>query len=116
MWTPCDTQIPVSNAAVSITALQDEEDDAYKMVGISQPHGNDVLMGRGGKNNQHEGNEQLREIGRERYQDYREASKKGKSEISRELVKIVRELTPPGRCVVYEIVGGCIRCALLNAF
>ena len=54
-------------------------------------------MGRGGKNNQHVGNEQLREIARERCRVYQVASKKGKSVISRDLVRIVRALDPPGR-------------------
>lgn len=74
-------------------------DDAYRMTNIEQPHENDVLMGRGGKNNQHIGNEKLREVARGRCDDYRQATKKGKSEISRELVRIVRDMTPPGRYV-----------------
>jgi hypothetical protein len=61
------------------------------------PHENDVLMGRGGKNNQHVGNEKLRTLARVECENYRLASKKGKSYISRELVKKVREMLPPGR-------------------
>jgi hypothetical protein len=68
------------------------------MSDISTPHKNDVLMGRGGKNNQHSGNEKLRGLARTRCEDYRRASKKGKSDISRELIKSVRKWTPPGRC------------------
>mmetsp|Transcript_22772 Transcript_22772/g.34454 ORF Transcript_22772/g.34454 Transcript_22772/m.34454 type:complete len:341 (-) Transcript_22772:72-1094(-) len=62
-----------------------------------EPHENDILMGRGGKNNQHVGNEKLRGFARLESENYRVASKKGKSNISRELVKKVRELDPPGR-------------------
>mmetsp|Transcript_23254 Transcript_23254/g.34333 ORF Transcript_23254/g.34333 Transcript_23254/m.34333 type:complete len:343 (-) Transcript_23254:1490-2518(-) len=62
-----------------------------------QPHENDVLMGRGGKNNQHVGNEKLRGFARLESENYRIASKKGKSNISRELVKKVRKLDPSGR-------------------
>jgi hypothetical protein len=85
------------------------------------PHRNDILMGRGGtstgtffstkrlylngshtipitgKNNQHTGNDQLRALAREQCQKYRLSSKKGKSYISRELVRAVLEMTPPGR-------------------
>jgi hypothetical protein len=86
----------VHNDTSSITALQ----DVYqKMSDISTPHKNDVLMGRGGNNNQHSGNERLRGVARTRCEDYRRVSKKGKSDISRELIKSVRKWTPPGRCV-----------------
>lgn len=68
-----------------------------RMEGITSPHENDVLMGRGGKNNQHSGNEKLREIARERCEDYRVACKKVKSDISRELVRLMRQLDPPAR-------------------
>lgn len=61
------------------------------------PHENDVLMGRGGKNNQHVGNEKLRELARAECENYRKSSKKGKSYISRKLVSQVREMNPPGR-------------------
>jgi hypothetical protein len=69
------------------------------MSDISTPHKNDVLMGRGGNNNQHSGNEKLRGVARTRCEDYRRVSKKEKSDISRELVKSARKWTPPGRCV-----------------
>ena len=62
-----------------------------------RPHLNDVLMGRGGKNNQHSGNEKLRGMARLESENYRKASKKGKSYISRQLVQQVRSLDPPGR-------------------
>jgi hypothetical protein len=73
--------------------------DRLKLPDIAEPHANDVLMGRGGKNNQHVGNEKLRVIARKRCNEYQIASKKGKSTISRELVKVVRDMVPPGRCV-----------------
>mmetsp|Transcript_34628 Transcript_34628/g.39473 ORF Transcript_34628/g.39473 Transcript_34628/m.39473 type:complete len:329 (-) Transcript_34628:129-1115(-) len=62
-----------------------------------QPHENDVLMGRGGKNNQHTGNGKLRTLARLESKYYRIASKNGKSCISRNLVKLVRCMSPPGR-------------------
>lgn len=66
---------------------------------IEEPHENDVLMGRGGKNNQHSGNEKLREVARSHCEQYRVSTKKGKSYISRQLVQYMRELTPPARYV-----------------
>lgn len=70
------------------------------------PHGNDILMGRGGKNNQHVGNEQLRNICRGQRESYRLSSKKGKSHISREIVAYVRSMSPPGRFLKKDAVTG----------
>jgi hypothetical protein len=71
--------------------------DKQQMSGIRHPHQNDVLMGRGGKNNQHLGNETLRDFARDRSEAYRKATKKGKSDLSRELVQLMRALDPPAR-------------------
>jgi hypothetical protein len=71
-----------------------------------EPQGNDVLMGRGGKNNQWCGNEKLRAMARTQAENYRMSSKKGKSYISRELVRRVRELDPPGRFLKKDDAGG----------
>ena len=56
-----------------------------------------TLSSRLGKNNQHTGNDQLRAMARQECANYRISSKKGKSYISRELVRMVREMDPPGR-------------------
>ena len=66
---------------------------------ILNPHENDVLMGRGGKNNQHSGNERLRQIARLHCEGYRSSSKKEKSNLSRHLVREMRSLNPPARYV-----------------
>jgi len=60
-------------------------------------HENDILLGRGGKNNMHTGNEKLRELAREVAQQYHRSSKKEKSYLSRTLVQKVKEMDPPGR-------------------
>ncbi|GAX20593.1 hypothetical protein FisN_3Hh556 [Fistulifera solaris] len=62
-----------------------------------QPSENDILLGRGGKNNQHSGNEKLRAFARVQARKYNTSSKKGKSILSRILVKQMRELDPPAR-------------------
>lgn len=64
---------------------------------LLEPHENDVLMGRGGRNNQHSGNEILRHFARSQGDNYRLASKKGKSAISRLIVRQMRDLNPPAR-------------------
>lgn len=95
----------VYSSSGSITTRYEDERDyryPYKVSGMStepiiRPHENDVLMGRGGKNNQHSGNERLREMARVESDNYRKSSKKGKSHISRQLVHQVRSLIPPGR-------------------
>ncbi|CAB9500001.1 expressed unknown protein [Seminavis robusta] len=61
------------------------------------PHDNDILMGRGGKNNLHKGNGRLRKMARDLRQAYIKSSKKDKSQMSRDLVKRVQAMTPPGR-------------------
>ncbi|CAB9523570.1 Nitrilase family, member 2 [Seminavis robusta] len=61
------------------------------------PHENDILMGRGGKNNQHVGNEKLRKLARKDAKEYCTSSKKGKSNIARGLVMKVRQMQPSGR-------------------
>lgn len=66
-----------------------------------EPHEHDVLMGRGGRNNQHSGNDTLRQFARVQKDKYRVASKKGKSALSRYIVQQMRELDPPARYVWY---------------
>ena len=61
------------------------------------PHNNDVLLGRGGNNNKHVGNAQLRSLARAHVVSYSRASKKDKSKISREMVNLVRSMNPAGR-------------------
>mmetsp|Transcript_12531 Transcript_12531/g.23515 ORF Transcript_12531/g.23515 Transcript_12531/m.23515 type:complete len:552 (+) Transcript_12531:734-2389(+) len=66
-------------------------------LGYIVPHKNDVLLGRGGNNNKHVGNEMLRLMARSLAPEYCKATKKQKSNMSRELVHRIRNLSPPGR-------------------
>lgn len=61
------------------------------------PNENDILMGRGGKNNQHTGNEKFRKLARLDAKAYSTSSKKIKSNIARGLVMKVRNMQPAGR-------------------
>ena len=58
---------------------------------------NDVLMGRGGHNFEHSGNEQLRNICRAKVPEYRRARKKLKSIISKAILTQIKGMDPPGR-------------------
>lgn len=62
-----------------------------------RPDENDVLLGRGGTNHRHCGNEQLRVIAQERASDYRASTKKEKAVISRQIMHHIQNLVPPGR-------------------
>lgn len=83
-------------ALPTLIKMEDEE---------TGPHANDILMGRGGKNNQHVGNGHLRSVARGQRENYRLSSKKGKSQISRDIVAYVRNLDPPGRFLKKEANG-----------
>jgi len=92
---------------ISSPSTKDREESPTTMTErITEPHENDILMGRGGKNNQHIGNEKLRSMAREQSENYRMSSKKGKSYISRELVRRVRQLSPPGRFLKKNNITG----------
>jgi len=71
--------------------------DTDTMTYIEEPNENDILLGRGGKNNQWTGNDGLRTMAHSRCIEYQTAQKRAKSEISRELVEGVQNLDPPGR-------------------
>ncbi|GFH60296.1 hypothetical protein CTEN210_16772 [Chaetoceros tenuissimus] len=64
---------------------------------VINPGDNDVLLGRGGNNNKHVGNQKLRKIALSYAQEYSKCTKMGKSDLSKLLVQKVRELDPPGR-------------------
>jgi hypothetical protein len=72
---------------------------------------NDVLLGRGGYNYKHSGNESFRELAKSLAQRYMISSKTEKSRISKEMVNNVLKKDPPGRFLkrikegVYEEVG-----------
>jgi hypothetical protein len=72
------------------------------------PHENDVLLGRGGRNNQWSGNETLRTLAREMSDAYKAAPKRNKPAIAWMLVTKIRSLTPAGRCVYNFSIKLCL--------
>lgn len=64
---------------------------------IFKPGKNDVLFGRGGAINSHEGNITFRRVVNEQKDAYFKASKTEKPKIAIKVVQIIRALSPPGR-------------------
>jgi hypothetical protein len=104
-----------SNAFVCLTAPADVQEVVNNnnntkcsdnLVGNSNgpilaPHAHDILMGRGGRNNQWSGNELLRQFASELCGIYSKASKRAKPTIAWVLVTKMRSLQPPGRYVIF---------------
>lgn len=63
------------------------------------PNENDILLGRGGINHTHSGNTNLRNFAGALAEHYHKAGKKLKTDMSRELVKLVRDQWPSGRFI-----------------
>ena len=82
---------------IQISIHKKANDIGKKSSNKNVPQKNDILLGRGGNNNKHPGNEQLRSLARVLASQYSRCSKKCKSDLSRSLVKQVRDLDPPGR-------------------
>jgi len=80
------------------------------------PNKNDVLLGRGGRNNQHSGNEQLRRLAREMSHTYSAAPKRNKPSLAWLLVTKIRGLSPMGRCVIIEYNVSCVYCFRVDEF
>ena len=66
------------------------------------PNENDILLGRGGKNNRHNGNEQLRELARQHTMQYCLSTKKEKTLLISKLVMTVHKMGPPGRFLKHD--------------
>jgi hypothetical protein len=64
---------------------------------IITPNHNDVLMGRGGRNNEHPGNVQLRSFALQNASTYNECPRLEKHKIYCSLVEKVKATSPPGR-------------------
>jgi len=72
-----------------------------------------VLLGRGGSNYMHDGNEQLRRLAHSRVREYQNAGRKRKGAISREVLQQIQSMEPAGRFLLWsntthawEVVAG----------
>jgi hypothetical protein len=92
MFPSMDIQILLRNdddiARIESTRLVSSEDLVQE---------NDVLLGRGGKKNQHAGNEKLRLLATKYSSFYRTALKREKPVIALLLVHLVQSMKPSGR-------------------
>lgn len=90
---------------VNISLRQMPRKEEVKLAPISSSsriyeiHHHDILLGRGGRNNQHSGNEILRQVARQHALRYNDAQKKEKTVITREIVQQMFQLSPPARYV-----------------
>lgn len=71
--------------------------DNMQLRDIRTPHPHDVLCGRGGRTNNHTGNEKFRTLVQSQKVRYLKSSKSEKLQVSRDIVRAVRAQNPPGR-------------------
>jgi hypothetical protein len=71
--------------------------DEVAHTGAFQISQNDVLCGRGGLTNHHPGNVFFRRLVRIKQEAYLKASKREKAGVAREIVELIRNLSPSGR-------------------
>lgn len=84
------------------TATVRPEWNDYPMEGITEPHKNDVLCGRGGGSNNHSGNESFRELVNRVKCDYLGCPKRQKPVLAMRIVQAVRAQSPPGRFLQHD--------------
>ena len=84
------------------TAIVRPEWNAYPMEGITEPHKNDVLCGRGGGSNNWPGNEAFRELVNRVKCDYLGCPKREKPVLAMRIVQAVRAQSPPGRFLQHD--------------
>ena len=84
--------------------------DGGELVLVDKPGTHDVLLGRGSGTNRHSGNIRFRKLINEHKLRYRAAKRKEKPNIGKNIVKIWRNLQPPGRFLAKSTDGegnGC---------
>jgi len=81
-------------------AASTDNEISYKnwpMAGIKEPSINDVLFGRGGGTNHHEGNKRYRKLVEKRKMDYVNSKRLDKPLVALDIIRGWREQKPPGR-------------------
>mmetsp|Transcript_15671 Transcript_15671/g.27226 ORF Transcript_15671/g.27226 Transcript_15671/m.27226 type:complete len:677 (+) Transcript_15671:229-2259(+) len=73
---------------------------------IQKPHSNDVLCGRGGSSNRHQGNIHFRELVAANKKIYVGLTKKQKMMVARKIVDAVHSTNPPGRFLAKDLDTG----------
>jgi hypothetical protein len=78
-------------------SLSDDGEESDSTTEIKKPGPHDVLLGRGGGTNNHQGNVNFRQLVRQHKMRYLACSKVEKPKVAREVVQLWRKLDPPGR-------------------
>jgi hypothetical protein len=95
---PSTTSANNMNFGTSSTMVMSSAGGGNAIRRVRTPHAHDVLSGRGGGINAHQGNVQFRLFVRARKDDYNLAKNKmEKTQVAQEVIDIVRSLDPPGR-------------------
>lgn len=76
--------------------------DAWPMSNISEPGKNDVLFGRGGGTNHHDGNKRYRKMVEERKVDYVNSKRLDKPLVALDIIRQWRTQNPPGRFLKFD--------------
>jgi hypothetical protein len=82
---------------VELTEEQKKEYLNWPLREIKEPHEHDVLYGRGGGTNHHQGNKRYRRMVEDRKLDYVNSKRLDKPLVALEIIKTWRGQTPPGR-------------------
>lgn len=96
----------VSSKVKSETTSSDEEYKDWPMVDIKEPSGNDVLYGRGGGTNHHEGNKRYRKMVELRKVDYVNSKRLDKPLVALDIIRQWRDQKPPGRFLKLDEASG----------
>ena len=87
----------VSTPLEDTKILKQRTESVCNVTNVTELGPHDVLFGRGGRTNHHQGNINFRKLLAQYKMKYIDASKTNKPDVSREVVKIWRNLEPPGR-------------------
>lgn len=105
-----ESSVPVSVSSGTSHANEDSsKENNYKdwpMVDIKEPSGNDVLYGRGGGTNHHEGNKRYRKMVELRKVDYVNSKRLDKPLVALDIIRQWRDQKPPGRFLKLDESSG----------
>jgi len=97
---PAAAATAAAAAAASEDQEEEEDKDKYKdypFRGIKEPHLNDVLYGRGGGTNHHQGNKRYRKMVEDRKVEYVACKRLDKPLVALSIIREWRGQKPPGR-------------------
>mmetsp|Transcript_10907 Transcript_10907/g.16352 ORF Transcript_10907/g.16352 Transcript_10907/m.16352 type:complete len:694 (-) Transcript_10907:105-2186(-) len=101
------TSLGEAEAEVAKVSVDEDEDDTqdysnWPMEGIKDPSKNDVLYGRGGGTNHHDGNKRYRKMVEGRKVDYVNSKRLDKPLVALDIIRQWRGQRPPGRFLKFD--------------